>query len=148
MKSYAPKGLHSAMLRELLTDLATTPAEVAKLLQVTERSVWRWLADDSAPYAVILALWHESPRGHYNMETDVGNHNNILRGLARAHEDAHAKETARLSRLLAVGEFGSANDPLMTGPAQAAPPYHFTRGAGLLPAAPDLLPVGMQLDCA
>lgn len=148
MKSYAPKGLHSGMVRELMTDMGATPADLAKLLHVTERSVWRWLSDGSAPFAAVLALWHESPRGHYNMETDVGNHNNILRGLARAHEEACAKETARMARLLAVGEFGSANDPLMTGPAQVAPPYRYHRPAPGLRTAPDLLPVDLQVDFA
>ena len=119
---YAPKNLHGGMLRELLDDMGTTPAEIAKFLKVTERSVWRWLADDSAPHAVMVALWHESPRGHYNQETDVGNHNNILRGLARAHEDAHKKETARLSRLVSIGDFGCANDPLYVGPHAAHAP--------------------------
>ena len=129
------------MLRELITDMGSTPLEISKLLQVTERSVWRWLCDDSAPYAVMLALWHESPRGHYNQETDVGNHNTILRGLARAHEDAHAKETARLSRLVAIGDFGCANDPLINGPASTGTPHTWQHTSPQTDVFPDDLRV-------
>lgn len=138
---YAPRGLHPGMLRELLDDMGTTPAEIAKFLKVTERSVWRWLAEGSAPMAVIIALWHESPRGHYNQETDVGNHNNILRGLAQAHQDAHAKESARLVRVLSIGEFGSANDPLFTGPLpvlSSAMPYRWKAPPAQLECLPDV----------
>ena len=41
LKTYAPKSLHGEMLRELIDELHATPAEVAKFLRVTERSVWR-----------------------------------------------------------------------------------------------------------
>jgi hypothetical protein len=140
MKSYAPKGLHAGMLRELMTDMASTPAQIAKLLQVTERTVWRWLSEDSAPYAVILALWHESPRGHYNRETDVGNHNAILRGLAASHEAAHQQAGKRLARLAAISDTGAANEPWLSGPALWSPPP----GASLVGLAPLALNPGAQ----
>lgn len=120
MKSYAPTGLHAGMLRELITDMGSTPAKIAKLLRVTERSIWRWMADDSAPYAVILALWHESPRGHYNRDTDLANHNAILHALVHCKEDTAAQAVARLAKLLAISSTGAANDPFLSGPVPAA----------------------------
>lgn len=116
MKTYAPKGLHGAMLRDLLADLHATPAQAAKYLQVTERSVFRWLSDGSAPYAVLAALWHETPRGREAGALDVGNALVIERGLARATGAALAAETARLARLVAISETGAANDALVAGP--------------------------------
>jgi len=124
MKTYAPKGLHGAMLRELLADLCATPAQAAQFLHVTERSIFRWLSDESAPYAVLAALWHETPAGRYVTALDVGNENAILRGLAQAHQSAHGKESQRIARLVAIGDFGCANDPLMDGP----PPGHGPNG--------------------
>ncbi|TAH10509.1 MAG: hypothetical protein EAZ11_12250 [Curvibacter sp.] len=121
LKTYAPKGLHGADLRGLLDDLQATPADAAKFLQVTERSVWRWLADGSAPFAALATLWHESPRGRETAAVDVGNALVAHRGLARAHQDAHARETQRLARLVQIGDFGAANDPLIEGPFSRLP---------------------------
>ena len=61
MKTYAPKGLHGAQLRAILEELQATPAQVSKFLQVTERSVWRWLSDGSAPFPVLAALPDDGP---------------------------------------------------------------------------------------
>lgn len=131
MKTYAPRGLHGAMLRDLMVDLQATPAEVAKHLHVTERSVWRWLADDSAPYAVLAALWHETPKGRETGALDVGNELVLHRGLARSAGDALANESARLARLVAISDTGAANDPLMTGPHQSVDTLMGFVGAGL-----------------
>lgn len=116
MKTYAPKGLHGAMLRDLLAELNATPQDAAKYLHVTERSVWRWLADDSAPYAALAALWFETETGRRVVACDVGNALTVERGLANAHGRAHAQESARLARLVAISDTGAANDPLIDGP--------------------------------
>ena len=116
MKTYAPKGLHGAMLRDLLAELACTPAQAAKFLRVTERSVFRWLADDSAPFAVLAAIWHETPEGRHVTACDVGNELAIHAGLARSNAQALTKETARLAYVVRLGDFGCANDPLFSGP--------------------------------
>ena len=116
MKTYAPKGLHGAMLRDLLADLACTPAQAAKFLRVTDRSVFRWLSDDSAPFAVLAALWHETPHGRHTTALDVGNELAIHQGLARSNAQALAVETKRLAYVVRIGDFGCANDPLFSGP--------------------------------
>lgn len=121
MKTYTPKGLHGGDLRGLLDDLHVSPLQVAKFLRVTERSVWRWLADGSAPFAVLAALWHETPRGREATACDVGNELVIQRGLARSGLAALDVETRRLARLLAISDTGAANDPLMSGPMTARP---------------------------
>lgn len=113
MKTFAPKQLHGADLRGLLTDLHATPSQVAQFLRVTERSVWRWLSDESAPYAALAALWHETPNGRYATAIDVGNELAIVRGLAAAHGAQAERETARLARLIQIADCGSANDPLL-----------------------------------
>jgi hypothetical protein len=115
LKTYAPR-LTGADLRALLEELHATPAEVAKFLQVTERSVWRWLSEGSAPFPVLAALWHETPTGRHVSALDVGNELVLHRGLAQAHEKAHAAAVDTLARLLAIGDFGAANDPVLNGP--------------------------------
>jgi len=117
MKTYAPKDLRGEDLRGLLDDLHVSPLQVSKFLKVTERSVWRWLADGSAPFAVLAALWHETPRGREVVSCDVGNELVIQRVLARSGLAALDVETKRLSRVLHISDTGAANDPLMSGPA-------------------------------
>lgn len=118
MKTYAPKGLHGAQLRALMTDLHASPLELSKFLQVTERSVWRWLKDDNAHYAVLAALWHETPVGRHTTALDVGNEATLYRGLSQSTAQALKAETARVGRLLAISDTGAANEPFMAGPLQ------------------------------
>lgn len=99
-----------------MDELHASPLELAKYLKVTERSVWRWLADDSAPFAVLAALWHETPTGREHSHCDVGNDLVIQRGLARAVGADLEKETARMGRVLSISDTGAANDPLHDGP--------------------------------
>lgn len=115
LKTYAPR-LTGPDLRALLDELHATPAEVAKFLQVTERSVWRWLSEGSAPFSVLAALWHETPTGRHVCALDVGNELVIHRGLAQAHEKNAGNIALQLARLLAIGDFGAANDPVLQGP--------------------------------
>lgn len=143
MKTYAPKGLHGAMLRGLLDDLQATPAQVAKYLHVTERSVWRWLADDSAPYAALAALWFETDTGRRVVAVDVGNALTLERGLGNAHKAAHERESGRLARLVAISDTGAANDALMDGP--HGPPPSNRRPAAT--PAPRALPVVSRSTC-
>lgn len=121
MKTYAPKGLNGADLRGLLGDLVATPAQVAKFLRVTERSVWRWLADDSAPFAVLAALWHETARGREVTSCDVGNELVLTRAGQRISQQGEALAVVRLARVLAISDTGSSNDPFFTDPFSAAP---------------------------
>ena len=117
MKTYAPKSLHGAMLRDLLAQHHATPAQAAKYLRVTERSIWRWLSDDSAPYAVLACLWLESPEGREVAALDVGNELVIVRGTARLAKDAQGVQAAQLARVLAISDTGAANDAVLLGPA-------------------------------
>lgn len=118
MKTYAPKGLHGSDLRGLLGDLVASPAQVAKFLRVTERSVWRWLSDGSAPYAVLAALWHETSRGREVTACDVGNELVLTRAGKQIAQQGEALAVVRLARVLAISDSGAANDPLIGGPSQ------------------------------
>lgn len=116
MKTFAPKGLHGAQLRPLLDELHCTPLQAAKFLRVTERTVWRWLSEDGAPWHVLALLWHETETGRMTTAHDTGNALVLARGLSRAHEQAHALESKRLARLVKISDTGAANDPLCDGP--------------------------------
>ena len=102
MKTYAPKSLRGDDLRGLMLDLHADAATIAKFLRVSERTVWRWLADDSAPFAVLASLWHETPHGRHVTSLDVGNELVLAKGLARSLGDQSAARQAQLCRVLAI----------------------------------------------
>ncbi|WP_180125480.1 hypothetical protein [Rhodoferax sp. BLA1] len=54
------------------------PKLVAKFLDVTERTVWRWLAEENAPRAAILALYWETQYGRSLIDTDQVNEIRLL----------------------------------------------------------------------
>ena len=146
MKTYAPKGLTGSDLRGILDDLHAAPPEVAKFLHVTERSVWRWLSDGSAPYPVLACLWHETPRGRESASCDVGNELVIQRTLAKSSGATLAAMAARVARLVRISDTGAANDPLVIGPAAKCPPptpwQHSTGPRPALPAETQTLAQG------
>lgn len=121
MKTYAPRSLRGRDLETLLSELQATPGQVAKILQVSERSVFRWLADGSAPYAVLAALWHETPTGRHVTALDVGNELAITHALAHAQAARVDAGAAQLRRLLAISDTGAANDPIQGVPTPPRP---------------------------
>lgn len=143
MKTYAPKGLRGGDLRGLLSDLAATPAQAAGYLEVSERTVWRWLADGTAPRPVLACLWLETPHGRHVAALDVGNELVIVRGLAKGFEAQTTDQAAQLARVLAISDTGAANDPLARGP--VAPRPQRLRLWGIGPLRLDPRPEARQL---
>lgn len=117
MKVFAPKWID---LAETMADIGIKPPEVAKYLGVTERSVWRWLADGSAPRAVLLALWHITPAGAQAVAVDHANGAMYERGYVRSMEATTARLQAQLHAMeleldratLAAGAAVPANCPV------------------------------------
>ena len=116
MKTLTPK-LGGDDLRELIQEMGATPAQVARWLGVSERSLFRWLADGTAPRAVLYACWHETPQGRYAVALDVGYEAQLSYGLAEAHAADAARSAAALQRLAAISDTGAANDALPSLPA-------------------------------
>ena len=125
MKTYAPKALRGGDLRDLMAQLFTDPLALSKFVQVSERTVWRWLKENSCPWPVLALLWHETPKGREAAALDVGNLLNIHRGLSQAHEAAHVKTAAQLAHVLAISDTGAANSPLFSGPPDGPGPDGF-----------------------
>ena len=120
MKTYAPRSLRGQDLRGLLDDLQASVSDVAQFLDVSERTVWRWLRDENAPYAVLAALWHETPQGRYVTALDVGNELALARGAARLEAERADRLQAKLETLMRLaqghGWTGSANDAVQLEP--------------------------------
>lgn len=112
MKTYAPKTLIGAQFRAMLQELDATPKSVAKFLRISERTAWRYLADDSAPYAVLALIWHETGAGRHASSLDSLNELNLLRAQVRALESFTQQQELRIARLLALADSGASNDAL------------------------------------
>ena len=118
IKSFAPAHLSGSDLPGLLQQLGhATPAQAARLLQVSERTVWRWISDSSAPWSALAALWHETPTGRAAALADAGNELAIIRGLTGALQAENKSLRSRLVRLMAISDTGAANDAFMDVPA-------------------------------
>lgn len=87
------------------------PKRVSKKLNVTERTIWRWLAEDSVPKMAVHALFWETQYGQSLIETDQRNEIVLLRARVRILEDQfiRAKDVITGMRLL---NYGTANEPL------------------------------------
>lgn len=108
----APTAAHVPPFSFLLDDLPATPAQVARHLGVSARTLGRWMAADQAPRAVMLALFFESRWGRSALDAKAVNDARLYAGLAGALELENATLRARIARLERLGGFGSANAPL------------------------------------
>lgn len=99
-------------LAELAGDLANpTAAELAGALGVSERTVWRWMAD-GGPQAARLALYWLTPWGWSAHEAEARRRLADYRALVQAQRAELDALAARIDRLAALGDFGSANAPI------------------------------------
>jgi len=116
-----PKDLPALSL--ILDDLGgPAPALLALALGVRVSTVRRWITTDTAPRPVMLALWWLTRWGMSAEATAAHNTAQLQRGLAEAWQREAEAARAELSRVLAVGDFGCANDPsLAARPAAPAP---------------------------
>lgn len=110
MKYLAPRALPA--LSQLLPALGhPSPREIARYLDVTERTVFAWKAADRAPKAALLALFWESDYGLSALDAEL--HNTAM--VHKNHAQSLLRELGilqvRIARLEKMGSFGSANAP-------------------------------------
>lgn len=96
----------------LLADMAGTPAQVARHLGVTHRTLQRWVAAGDAPRSALLAMYWESRWGRSAMDAQLVNDARIAHGLVSSLQSENATLRARIARLERLGGFGSANGPM------------------------------------
>lgn len=112
----APTAAHVPPFSFLVDDLPATPAQVARHLGVSVRTMQRWLAANQAPRAVMLALFFESRWGRSAVNVHAENGARVAYGLAGSLERENAMLRARIARLELLGDYGAANAPMFTGP--------------------------------
>lgn len=95
----------------MLDDVPATPAQIARHLGITAKTLQRYRMADIAPRAVRLALFHETRWGRSAADAEAHNFGQVHYRHAKALERANAQLLARIAELEAERA---------TGPGQAA----------------------------
>lgn len=104
-------------LRTIIDDLdSARPADVARYLGVSERSVWGWLAAEQCPRPAHLALFWVSRWGASIIAAESANEVRWHAGHAAALQRENATLRAQVAYLDGL-QTGAANAPLFTSPA-------------------------------
>lgn len=74
----ASKDIRGASLFRIFVQQFGGPKLVAKFLDVTDRTVWRWLAEENVPRMAVLALYWETSYGKSLIDTDQVNEIRLL----------------------------------------------------------------------
>lgn len=97
----------------ILDDLGNPhPARVAKLLGVGTRTVYRWNREQQAPRVACIALFWLTRWGRSIVDCAAFNDCQLAVQYANALESELHSTRAQLAHVLAIGEFGSANEAL------------------------------------
>jgi hypothetical protein len=103
---------HTPPLSYMLDDLTTRDlARIAKHIGLSERTLERYRAADTAPRAVMLALFWETRWGASTIDTELFNAAQVHRSHAQSLERQEIALRARIARLETIGDFGAANGP-------------------------------------
>ncbi len=103
--------------QSIMDDLGRPPAaRVARVLGISERTVWRYHHADHAPRAVLLALFWLTSWGRNAVYTQAWNDAQVALSYVGALRAQVARLQAQVQHLEALGNSGAANSPLLRGP--------------------------------
>jgi hypothetical protein len=88
-----------------------SPRQIAKALDVTERTVKRWLQADQAPRTVMCSLFWLTRWGQHAVHCEAHNDAVMQAGMARNLRDQIERLQQQLAHLGRIADFGAANDP-------------------------------------
>lgn len=111
---HAPRSLPTWQL--MLDDLGAPPApRVARVLGVSERSVYRWAAHGAAPRCPSLALFWLTSWGRETVAAQATNDAKLAVSYVRSLADEIHRLQATVRHLSSLST-GASNDPLIRGP--------------------------------
>lgn len=90
------------------------PCAIARLLDVHERTVYTWMAQDRAPRPALLALFWETPWGRNWQITNAENEARFASSHIAALQAVNQRLTGRVAYLERIGHYGCANAPTFT----------------------------------
>lgn len=89
---------HTPPLSMLMSDLSISPQQLARSLNVSERTIYRWMAKDHAPRAVMLSLFLCSRWGVSLVATEAENAARMWAGMARCLMDERGMRVPNIER--------------------------------------------------
>jgi predicted DNA-binding transcriptional regulator AlpA len=96
-----------------ISDLGSPkPDELARLLGISRRSVYRYEASGRAPRVVLLALFWLTRWGRSEVECDAVNRAQLATATAAALADELKRARRQLATALRLNATGAANDPI------------------------------------
>lgn len=98
-------------LADMVRDLNAKPADIAKALDVSQSSVYRWLELGQGPRPAALALYWLTTWGQDELSVEQHNRAEVYQGLAEALQRHIVTLESEVQRLSQIGHYGSANDP-------------------------------------
>lgn len=108
---HAPKTIYGPDLLRMFVDELGGVKPVAKYLDVTPRTVRRWLSDSAIPRTAVLALFWESKYGRSHIFTDQVNEIQQLHQHLRLAQEQYRRAKDIVTGLRQL-HAGSANEPL------------------------------------
>lgn len=103
---------HLPPLWMLIDDIGRPSArKIAKALDVTERTVQRWIKADKAPRAAMFALFWLTRWGHSAVHCEAHNDAILQASIARNLSDQLKRLQSQLEHVARIADFGAANDP-------------------------------------
>ena len=88
-----------------------SPEVVAKALHVSPSTVRRWIKSGRTPRAAELAIYWMTHDGRSEIDTDMHNELIVQYGLARSRGAEIERLHNLVQHLIAIGQFGAANEP-------------------------------------
>lgn len=90
------------------------PLAVSQYLDIAPQTLRRWRAAQTAPRVALLAMYWESPWGVSLLSSTAQNGAMYARREVDGLKRENATLRGRIARLEALGNFGSANEPMAT----------------------------------
>ena len=104
--------IHLPTFGAMVSDLGNPPpALLARVLGVSLSTVYRWTAADKAPRSALLGLFWLTSWGQSELDADLYNRATTYTGHIEAVQRENDALRRELARVLAAGDFGSANAP-------------------------------------
>lgn len=111
---HVPRSL--PIWHQILGDLGDPdPRRVARVLGISLRTVQRYNRAGHAPKAVCLALFWVTRWGRSAVHCQAVADCQLAVGYAKALESANKQLKTQLAHVLAIGDFGAANEPMTGG---------------------------------